>query len=91
MSVAAYQRDARAEIDAIHGRGGVALVSPTEWLLATQLQAPSKLVPIDAAFAVLAVVVLLGIRLLSPAVGTAGLPNVVQDFLTLAISVVVES
>ena len=38
-----------------------------------------------------AVVVLLGIRLLSPAVGTAGLPNVVQDFLTLAISVVVES
>jgi enterochelin esterase-like enzyme len=34
-------------------------VSPTEWLLATQLQAPSKLVPIDVAFAVLAVVVLL--------------------------------
>ncbi|WFR67948.1 permease [Curtobacterium flaccumfaciens] len=39
----------------------------------------------------LAVVVLLGIRLLSPAVGAAGLPSVVQDFLTLAISVVVES
>ncbi|MFJ2977440.1 permease [Curtobacterium sp. NPDC087082] len=39
----------------------------------------------------LAVAVLLGIRLLSPAVGTAGLPDVVQDFLTLAISVVVES
>ncbi|WP_439693535.1 alpha/beta hydrolase [Curtobacterium sp. SP.BCo] len=34
-------------------------MSPTEWLLATQLQAPSKLVPIDIAFAVLAVVVLL--------------------------------
>ena len=34
-------------------------MSPTEWLLATQLQAPSKLVPIDVAFAVLAVAVLL--------------------------------
>jgi enterochelin esterase-like enzyme len=34
-------------------------VSPIEWLLATQLQAPSKLVPIDAAFVVLALVVLL--------------------------------
>jgi len=34
-------------------------VSPTEWLLATQLQAPSKLVPADAAFAVLGLVVLL--------------------------------
>ena len=34
-------------------------MSPTEWLLATQLQAPSKLVPVDIAFAVLAVVVLL--------------------------------
>jgi enterochelin esterase-like enzyme len=34
-------------------------VSPTAWLLATQLQAPSKLVPIDVAFAVLGVVVLL--------------------------------
>ncbi|WIB77891.1 alpha/beta hydrolase-fold protein [Curtobacterium sp. MCPF17_002] len=34
-------------------------MSPTEWLLATQLQAPSKLVPIDVAFAVLTVVVLL--------------------------------
>lgn len=34
-------------------------MSPTEWLLATQLQAPSKLVPADAAFAVLGLVVLL--------------------------------
>jgi enterochelin esterase-like enzyme len=34
-------------------------VSPTAWLLATQLQAPSKLVPIDVASAVLGVVVLL--------------------------------
>jgi enterochelin esterase-like enzyme len=34
-------------------------VSATEWLLATQLQAPSKLVPADVAFAALAVVVLL--------------------------------
>ncbi len=34
-------------------------MSPTEWLLATQLQAPSKLVPIDAAFAVVALLVLL--------------------------------
>ncbi|MGN8048397.1 permease [Curtobacterium sp. 22159] len=39
----------------------------------------------------LAVVALLAVRVLSPAVGTAGLPDVVQDFLTLAISVVVES
>ncbi|WIB60632.1 permease [Curtobacterium sp. MCLR17_007] len=39
----------------------------------------------------LAVVVLLGIRLVTPSVGNAGLPDVVQDFLTLAISVVVES
>ncbi len=38
-----------------------------------------------------AVVVLLGVRVVSPSVGTAGLPDVVQDFLTLAISVVVES
>jgi len=38
-----------------------------------------------------AVVALLAVRVLSPAVGTAGLPDVVQDFLTLAISVVVES
>ncbi|MGG7308883.1 alpha/beta hydrolase [Curtobacterium sp. AB451] len=38
-------------------------MSPTAWLLATQLQAPSKLVPIDTAFAVLALVVLLpGLR-----------------------------
>ncbi|WIE75991.1 alpha/beta hydrolase-fold protein [Curtobacterium sp. MCSS17_007] len=34
-------------------------MSPTEWLLATQLQAPSKLVPADTAFVVLALVVLL--------------------------------
>ena len=34
-------------------------MSPTEWLLATQLQAPSKLVPADVAFAVLGLVVLL--------------------------------
>lgn len=34
-------------------------MSPTEWLLATQLQAPSKLVPADLAFTVLAVAVLL--------------------------------
>ena len=34
-------------------------MSPTEWLLATQLQAPSKLVPIDTAFVVLALAVLL--------------------------------
>jgi len=34
-------------------------VSATEWLLATQLQAPSKLVPIDTAFVVLALAVLL--------------------------------
>ena len=34
-------------------------MSPTEWLLATQLQAPSKLVPTDVAFAVLGVAVLL--------------------------------
>lgn len=34
-------------------------MSPTEWLLATQLQAPSKLVPVDLAFAVLAVAVVL--------------------------------
>ncbi len=34
-------------------------MSPTEWLLATQLQAPSKLVPADAAFVALALVVLL--------------------------------
>jgi uncharacterized membrane protein YraQ (UPF0718 family) len=39
----------------------------------------------------LAVVALLAVRVLSPAVGTAGLPDVVQDFVTLAISVVVES
>ncbi len=39
----------------------------------------------------LAVVVLLGIRLFSPSIGSTGLPDVVQDFLTLAISVVVES
>ncbi len=38
-----------------------------------------------------AVVALLGVRVLSPTVGSAGLPDVVQDFLTLAISVVVES
>ncbi|SFF45639.1 alpha/beta hydrolase [Curtobacterium sp. YR515] len=38
-------------------------MSPTEWLLATQLQAPSKLVPVDIAFAVLAVAVLIpGLR-----------------------------
>jgi S-formylglutathione hydrolase FrmB len=34
-------------------------VSPTEWLLATQLQAPSKLVPLDVGFALLNVAVLL--------------------------------
>ena len=34
-------------------------MSATEWLLATQLQAPSKLVPIDTAFVVLALAVLL--------------------------------
>ncbi|NQX22220.1 alpha/beta hydrolase-fold protein [Curtobacterium sp. VKM Ac-2852] len=34
-------------------------MSPTEWLLATQLQAPSKLVPLDVAFAVLGLAVLL--------------------------------
>lgn len=34
-------------------------MSPTEWLLATQLQAPSKLVPTDVAFAVLGLTVLL--------------------------------
>lgn len=34
-------------------------MSPTEWLLATPLQAPNKLVPIDTAFVVLALVVLL--------------------------------
>ncbi|PZF54144.1 hypothetical protein DEJ23_13490 [Curtobacterium sp. MCSS17_008] len=34
-------------------------MSATEWLLATQLQAPSKLVPADTAFVVLALVVLL--------------------------------
>jgi uncharacterized membrane protein YraQ (UPF0718 family) len=39
----------------------------------------------------LAVVVLVGIRLVTPSIGSAGLPDVVQDFLTLAISVVVES
>lgn len=33
-------------------------MSPTEWILATQLQAPSKLVPADLAFAVLALTVL---------------------------------
>ena len=31
----------------------------------------------------LVVVVLLGIRLFSPSIGTTGLPDVVQDFLTL--------
>ncbi|GAA1493119.1 alpha/beta hydrolase [Curtobacterium herbarum] len=34
-------------------------MSLTEWLLATQLQAPSKLVPLDVAFALLTVAVLL--------------------------------
>ncbi|MDT0210458.1 alpha/beta hydrolase-fold protein [Curtobacterium sp. BRD11] len=34
-------------------------MSPSEWLLATQLQAPNKLVPADLAFAVLATAVLL--------------------------------
>ncbi|KQO60015.1 permease [Curtobacterium sp. Leaf261] len=37
------------------------------------------------------VAALLGVRLLAPGVGVVGLPAVVQDFLTLAISVVVES
>lgn len=46
-------------------------MSPTEWLLATQLQAPSKLVPVDVAFAVLGVVVLLpGLRSLRGAPST---------------------
>lgn len=40
----------------------------TEWLLATQLQAPSKLVPIDVAFTVL------GLAVLLPAVRTVLLP-----------------
>ncbi|WP_144709821.1 esterase family protein [Curtobacterium pusillum] len=47
-------------------------MSPTEWLLATQLQAPSKLVPIDVAFAVLAVVVLLPVVRSSPARSAGG-------------------
>jgi uncharacterized protein len=38
-----------------------------------------------------AVVILLTVRLLTPDVGVAGLPSVAQDFLTLAISVIVES
>lgn len=43
------------------------------------------------AIAVVLVLVLLGLRTIAPGEGVSGLPDIVQDFLTLAISVIVES
>lgn len=44
-----------------------------------------------AAVALVMVLILLGLRTIAPGSGASGLPDIVQDFLTLAISVIVES
>jgi uncharacterized membrane protein YraQ (UPF0718 family) len=57
----------------------------------TATRAPAVGRPAAVGVAVLAVAALLAIRVLVPRTGTTALPDVLQDFVTLGISVVVES